>query len=55
MNNLSAKWAMMHGVVMADRLWDLIRAKCDWVGAGVSGTTLFVANSFTRAIVWNGS
>ena len=55
MNNLGARRAMMHGVVMADRLWELIRAMCKWVSVGVPGMTLFVTDSFTRAIVWNKS
>ena len=30
-NNLSARRAMMHSVVMADCLWEMIRAECNWV------------------------
>ena len=31
MNNLGARRAIMHGVVMVDRLWEMIRAKHDQV------------------------
>ena len=32
----------MHGIVMADRLWEMIRVEQDWVGLVVSGMTLLL-------------
>ena len=48
MDNLSARRAMFHGVVMADHLWELIRAKHDQVGVVASEMTLFVTDFLTR-------
>ena len=44
MNNLGSRRAMMHGVVMANHLWEMIKAERDWVGLVVSGMTFFVAD-----------
>ena len=42
MNNLGSRRAMMHGVMMADCLWELIRAEHERVSAGISCVTLFI-------------
>ena len=44
MNNLGSRRAMMHGIVMADCLWEMIKVEQYWVGLVVSGTTFIVAD-----------
>ena len=39
-NSLPMRRAMMHSVAMAERLWEMNRAKQDWVGLGVLGVAL---------------
>ena len=55
MNNLGARRAMMHRVVMMERLWKLIREEHAWVGAGALETVialtffaLFLPSSHTQ-------
>ena len=44
MNNLGPRRAMMHGVVMADHLWEMIKVEQDWVGLIVSGMTFIITD-----------
>ena len=48
MNNLGARRAMMHGVMMADHLWEMIKVEQDWVGLVVSGMTLSLLTTSLR-------
>ena len=36
MNKLGSRRVMMHGVVMAEHLWELIRVKCERVGGNLT-------------------
>ena len=54
-NNLGARRAMMHSIVMADCLWEMIKVEQDWVGLVVSGTTLSLLTTSLRVIIWNES
>ena len=44
MNNLGFRRAMMHSVIMADRLWEMIKVKRDQVGLVVSGMTFIITD-----------
>ena len=54
-NSLPMRRAMMHGVTMAERLWEMNRAERDRVGLVVSGTTLSLLTTSLRAITWSKS
>ena len=55
-NSLPTRRAMMHGVAMAERLWEMSRAERDRVGLVVSGVTLsLLINCSSRAIAWKGN
>ena len=49
-NSLPMRRAMMHGIAMVERLWEMSRAERDWVGLIVSGTTLSLLITSLRAI-----
>ena len=54
MNNLSSKRAMMHGVIMGEHLWELIRAECKRVGGNLAHNSVQPLIP-PREITWNES
>ena len=54
MNNLSSRRAMMHGVIMGEHLWELIRAECKRVGGNLTCNSVQPLIP-AREITWNES